>query len=124
MAGSSIVIDGWRIRAKKIPKKQLISVWKALTETPFPKVKAFQLDDDDFNVVLELRKCRENDRRELLEWGRVLSVKGTDACVFSDGESAGIGSEADYVILLRENPYHRPREILEHELSHIIRGDL
>jgi hypothetical protein len=75
--------------------------------------------------VMQLRKCREDEMRELREWGRVLSVRGTDACVFSDGESAGVESvDVDYVILVRENPYHSQREILEHELSHIARGDL
>ena len=124
MVGSSIVIEGWKIRARRIPKNQLVLVWKALSGMPFPKVKAFQLEDADFDVVMQLRKCREDERREIEEWGRILSVKGTDACVFSDGKSAGVGSDTDYVILMRENPYHNPREILEHELSHILRGDL
>ena len=31
---------------------------------------------------------------------------------------------AEYVILVRENPYHSLDEIILHELSHIARGDL
>jgi hypothetical protein len=38
--------------------------------------------------------------------------------------SAREGADVDYVILIRDNPYHRPQEILEHELRHIARGDL
>jgi hypothetical protein len=49
-----------------------------------------------------------------------LSVEGTDACVFNADEFAVF----DYVILVRENPYHSFSEILEHELAHIARGDL
>ncbi len=120
-----ITLEGMKIRTKTISRKQLLTIWKTITDRPFPKVKAFQLEDDDFDVVMRLRTCREDERRELEEWGRVLSVRGTDACVFSDGESAGVESvDVDYVILVRENPYHSQREILEHELSHIARGDL
>ena len=57
-------------------------------------------------------------KRELEEWGKVLATEGTDACVFNDP-----GAIAEYVILVRENPYHDIAKILEHELSHIARGD-
>jgi hypothetical protein len=33
-------------------------------------------------------------------------------------------ADFDYIILIRENPYHRFGEVLKHELSHIARGDL
>jgi hypothetical protein len=114
------MIEGVRVKARIIPRKELVSSWKALTTKPFPRVKAFQLDDSDFDHVIRLRKCRGDDRREMEEWGRVLSTEGTDACVFNAEESA----EADYFVLVRENPYHNLREVLEHELSHIARGDL
>ena len=52
---------------------------------------------------------------EIVEWGRTLSTKGTDACVFNARET----EEAKYIILVRENPYHRFDEIILHELSHI-----
>jgi len=83
-------------------------------------VKAFQLKDEDFEYVLRLRKCRDDEKREMLEWGRVLSTRGTDACVFNANE----GTDVDYVILIRDNPYHDPQKILEHELVHIAEGDL
>jgi hypothetical protein len=111
--------DGFDVNARSIPKKQLVSIWRTLTRHPFPNVRAFWLEDEDFEYVLRLRKCREDERREMLEWGRVLSTKGTDACVFN-----AEGADVDYVILIRDNPYHRPQEILEHELRHIARGDL
>jgi hypothetical protein len=115
-----ITIERVRFKARMIPRKQLISIWKMLTPKPFPKVKAFQLEDDDFNYVIQLRNCREDERREKEEWGRALSAGGTDACVFNSDEFADI----DYVILIRESPYHGFAEVLEHELSHIARGDL
>ena len=113
-------IDGYDVNARSIPKQQLVSIWRTLTCQPFPNVRAFWLEDEDFECVLRLRKCRADERREMEEWGRVLSTKGTDACVFNAEESADV----DYVILIRDNPYHRPREILEHELRHIARRDL
>jgi hypothetical protein len=109
-----------KVNAKSIPKTQLVSLWKTLTHQPFPRVCAFQLADDDFERILYFRKCREDERREMEEWGRVLSTRGTDGCVFNADEFANI----DFVILIRKNPYHSAREVLEHELSHIARGDL
>jgi len=85
-----------------------------------PKVKALRLGDDDFNRVLHHRHCVEDDLREIKEWGRVLSTKGTDACVFNVDQV----DDADYIILVRQNPYHTIDEILVHELAHIARGDL
>jgi hypothetical protein len=115
-----ITIDRFNLIAKSIPKRQLLLIWKTLTSQPFPKVKAFQLEDEDFEHVLRLRNCRDDKRREMKEWGRILSTGGTDACVFNAGESADV----DYVILFRANPYHDPQVILRHELRHIARGDL
>ena len=115
-----ITIAGVRVRAKVVSEKKLASLWKRLTKKPFPRVAAFQLWDSDFDSVIGLMKCRDDARREVQEWGWVLSARGTDACVFNAEEVA----DFDYVILIRENPYHDFEEVLEHELSHIARGDL
>jgi hypothetical protein len=115
-----ITIEGVKVNAKAIPKKQLALIWKTLSSKAFPRVKAFQLDDGDFDRVMALRKCWADVGREMIEWGRVLSTRGTDACVFSAEEFADV----DYVILIRTSHYHGFEEILEHELSHIARGDL
>jgi hypothetical protein len=120
----TVTIGGSKVKAKKVPEKRLTSTWRALTKKPFPRLIALQLEDDDFDSTLELMKksdfCRENERREIEEWGRTLASRGTDACVFDTDEYPDI----DYIILVRENPYHSLAEIIEHELSHIVRGDL
>ncbi|MCW3994556.1 MAG: hypothetical protein NWE98_00195 [Candidatus Bathyarchaeota archaeon] len=115
-----VLVEGIQTKAKPIPKRQLLAVWKTLSSRPFPNVKALELSDEDFNHVLEHRRCREDSLREIEEWGRILPTKGTDACVFNADESEG----ADYFILVRKTPYHSLKEILVHELSHIARGDL
>jgi hypothetical protein len=115
-----VLVEGIKMNVKRIPKKQLVTAWKTLSSKPFPKVKALKLNDEDFNHVLQHRHCVEDDLREIEEWGRTLSTKGTDACVFNADET----KDADYVILVRENPYHTIGEIILHELSHIARGDL
>ena len=115
-----MLVEGLQMNAKSIPKKQLAAAWKTLSRKPLPKVKALKLSDDDFNHVLEHRRCIEDECREVEEWGRLLSTKGTDACVFNGDET----DDSDYIILVRENPYHSLNEILVHELSHIARGDL
>lgn len=112
-----VIVEGLNVKAKYVPKRQLIHFWESLTDKPFPKVKALILSDNDFNHVLEHRQCPDDMLREIEEWGRVLPTQGTDACVFN-------GEKADYTILIRENPYHKIEEILPHELLHIIRGDL
>jgi hypothetical protein len=115
-----VIVEGLNIKAKRIPKKQLQQTWENLTDKPYPKIKALILTDDDFNHVIEHRQCPEDMLREIEEWGRVLSTKGTDACIFNGDNK----EKADYIILVRENPYHSLEEIIAHELAHIIRGDL
>ncbi len=85
-----------------------------------PKIKALRLSDIDFNYVLQHRRCLEDDLLEIEEWGRLLSIEGTDACVFNADRT----DNAQYVILVRRTPYHTLEEIIRHELSHIARGDL
>ncbi len=115
-----VYVEGFNIKAKRIPKKHLLQVWQTLTDQPIPKIKALILSDQDFNHIIEHRQCPDDVMREIEEWGRVLSTKGTDACIFNGDHK----EKADYIILIRENPYHQLEEIIPHELSHIIRGDL
>lgn len=115
-----VLVEGLQLKGERIPKRQLIAAWKTLSNKPLPRVKALRLSDDDFNHVLQHRHCMEDDLREIEEWGRILSTKGTDACVFNAEDT----DDVDYIILVRENPYHTLDEILVHELTHIDRGDL
>ena len=115
-----IAIEGIRVKAKAIPQRQLISIWRRLTSKPFPRVKAFQLKDDAFDRIICLRRCEEDELRELEEWNTFLTTKGTDACVFNAEEASGF----DFMILIREKHYHDLERIIEHELAHIARGDL
>ena len=115
-----VLAEGSQMKAKRINEKQLAKTWKTLSNKPLPKIKALKLKDKDFNHAIDLRRCPEDCMREIEEWGRILSTKGTDACVFSGDQNEG----ADYIILVREKPYHSLDEIMVHELSHIARGDL
>jgi len=115
-----VIIEGIDVKAKKIPKKQLVSSWKLLSKKPLPKIIALQLKDNDFNRVICLRRCVEDMQRELDEWGYILTTEGTDACVFNAEEKSG----SEYIILIREKPYHNLKTILTHELTHIVEGDL
>jgi hypothetical protein len=119
-SGFMVYVKGFQIDAKLIHEKKLAKAWKNLSSKPFPKIKALKLGDEDFDHIIKQRHCIEDDFREIEEWGRTLSTKGTDACVFN----ADIADDAEYVILVRENSYHSLDEIIVHELSHIARGDL
>jgi len=115
-----VLVEGIKMKAERIPNRRLIVVWETLSNKPMPKVKALRLSDDDFNHVLQSRDCIEDDFREIEEWGRTLTTKGTDACVFNADET----EDCDYILLVRQEPYHGLDEIIFHELSHIARGDL
>ncbi len=115
-----IMIEGISVRTKSIPKKVLIETWKKLTRKPFPKINAYRLDDDDFDRIIRLRRCVEDEQRELEEWNRILTTEGTDACVFNTAEKTGV----DFMILIRKSHFHGIEEIIEHELLHIVKGDL
>jgi hypothetical protein len=117
---SMVSVEGLELQVEHIPQRQLTKAWKKLSQKPLPKVRALRLNDKDFNHVLEHRQCIEDDMREIEEWGRVLSTKGTDACVFNAEDT----DDVDFIILIRKNPYHKLEEILVHELAHIERGDL
>ncbi len=114
------LVEGIEMQVQRIPKRQLAEAWKKLSKKPFPKVRMLQLSDEDFNHALQHRHCLEDDLREIEEWGRVLSTKGTDACIFNAEDT----DDVDYIILVRKNPYHSLEEIILHELGHIARGDL
>ncbi|MDR1993895.1 MAG: hypothetical protein LBQ98_10485 [Nitrososphaerota archaeon] len=114
-----VELEGLEMHAQNIPKQYLIKAWKKLSCKPFPNVKMLRLSDKDFNHVLRHRRCLEDDLCEIKEWGKVLSIKGTDACIFSNEES-----DDSYTILVRQNPYHSLEEIIGHELRHIVNGDL
>jgi len=115
-----VVVEGLTVQASQVSRRQLAAAWRKISSKPLPKVKALRLSDGDFNYVLRHRDCIEDQLREVEEWGYVLSYEGTDACIFNACE----GEDCDYVILIRENPYHSVEEILLHELGHIMRGDL
>jgi hypothetical protein len=115
-----VLVGGLSLKVEVISKRQLNKAWKTLSSKPMPKVKAMRIGDEDFNNVLQHRKCFDDDIREIEEWGRILPTKGTDACVFNADQVDG----EDYIILVRQNPYHTIEEILVHELAHIARGDL
>ena len=80
--------------------------------------------DSEFDFALDVMKdsdwAKEDERREIEEWGSTLTSRGTDACIFdTDG-----CSDIDYMIIVRQNSCHSQAEILKHELSHIAKGDL
>ena len=115
-----VIVEGTIVQGRPIPKRSLVSTWRKLTEKPFPKISAFILNDDDFDRIICLRRCEKDEQRELEEWNTILTTKGTDACVFNAEETAGV----DFMILVRKSHYHGIEEIIEHELLHVVRGDL
>jgi hypothetical protein len=115
-----INIEDLGVEKKAIPQRQLLSTWTRLTNKPFPEIRALLLGDNAFDHILRSSRCEEDELRELEEWNRTLTTKGTDACIFNSEPESGF----DYTILIRENHYHSLEKIIRHELSHIVKGDL
>ena len=115
-----VMVEGIKMKTKPVPKRKLADTWRTLSTKPMPKIKALRLSDQDFNHTIQRRRCINDDLLEIEEWGRILSLNGTDACVFNAEEV----DNAEFVILIRQNPYHTLAEIIQHELAHIARGDL
>ena len=72
----AFTFEGMRVRGEVIPGNRLVSIWNTLTTKPFPKVAAFQLEERDFEHILKSRRCREDEIREVQEWGRTVVGQG------------------------------------------------
>jgi len=48
---------------------------ETLSSNPLPKIKALELSDEDFNHIMGVKCCPEDQMREIDEWGRILSTK-------------------------------------------------
>ena len=69
--------------AKNISKKLLRSVWKKISDKPFPDVYAFTLEDSEFLSTLDLlqKQKRVIDTR-VKEYGVDFDNKFIEACTF------------------------------------------
>jgi hypothetical protein len=116
-----VLVEGMQLNGKRITGSQIRKAWVTISSKPLPKIKAIALSNADFNLIIDVRRCPEDDMRKIEEWGRILSTKCTDACVFNADQTT---EGAEYIILVRQSSYHSLEEILIHELMHIARGDL
>ena len=69
-----VMVSGQEVNATRIHGNLLARIWKTLSSKPLPKIKAWRLSDEDFNAVIEQRRCYEDSLREVEEWGRVLAT--------------------------------------------------
>ncbi len=94
------LVKGIQMNAKHIHKNKLLKAWRTMSSRQMPKIKALKLSDEDFNHFIDVRRCPEDQMREMEEWGRILSTRGTDACVYH----ADPADDAEFIILIR--PVH------------------
>ena len=96
--------------AKSVSTKTLRSVWKKISDKPFPDVFAFTLDDDEFLSDLRLlQKTAGVIDTKVEEYGVDFSNKYIEACTFE--------FEGHMIIFVREKvPLI---DALEHELKHV-----
>jgi len=96
--------------AKSVSTKTLRSVWKKISDKPFPDVYAFTLDDDEFLSDLKLLQNKTGviDTR-VKEYGVDFSNELIEACTFE--------FNGHMIIFVRDTvPLV---DALEHELRHV-----
>jgi len=96
--------------AKNVSSRLLRSVWKGISDKPFPDVYAFTLEDRDFLSTLDLlqKQKRVIDTR-VKEYGVDFDNKFIEACTFE--------FKGHLVILVKETV--SLVDVLEHELRHV-----
>ena len=96
---------------KSVSNKLLRSVWKRISDKPFPDVYAFTLEDREFLSTLDLlqKQKRVIDTR-VKEYGTDFSNEFIEACTFE--------FKGHLIVLVKESvPLV---DALEHELRHVI----
>jgi hypothetical protein len=100
--------------ARSVSTKLIRDVWKKLSDKPLPNVYAYTFDEKDFMKMLRLLEKNPNiiDTR-VKEYGINFSDKYIEACTFV--------FEDAFIILVKQSV--DLVESLEHELSHICKGE-
>ena len=69
--------------AKAVSTKRLRSVWKRISDKPFPEVYAFTFDENDFRYMLNLlQKNPRVTHTRVKEYGVGFGNKYIEACTF------------------------------------------
>ncbi len=106
-------------------EEELIKTWKELTNKPFPsgKIRAVVLEKEDADKVWEALRNASNIRHITIpEYGKELVLdKTTTAVTFIETLS---DNTKGWMILIRKDSRVSVTENLNHELRHIIDGDI
>ncbi len=101
--------------AKSVSTKRLRSVWKSISDKPFPDVYAFVLEDNEFLSTLNLlRKQAGVVDTRVKEYGVDFPNKFIEACTFE--------FRGHWIVLVKQSV--SLNDSLEHELRHIHSGDV
>ena len=113
------------LNGEKVSKKRLVRLWKSLTKKPFPygKIRACILDNAEMNKFLEIAKDSNNIQSITIpEYGKEVPLdEKTAAVIFIETKDSDTKS---WMILVRKESQVSVVENLEHELNHIINGDI
>ena len=106
---------------RKIPTSTIKRIWNEITSNEMPSVQAFIVTNAEFyRQVDKFRKTKMLRDTSMQEWGEVFPHERLAALsVFDDNKN-------QFLIMIRKD---RPKEYpvsmcLEHELRHILRGDV
>ena len=64
-----ILVEGMQLNGKRITGSQIRKAWTTISSKPLPKIKAITLSNEDFNHIIDVKRCPEDDMREIEEWG-------------------------------------------------------
>ena len=98
------------LAAKSVSKKILRSVWRKISDKPFPDVYAFTLEENEFLTTLELlQKQNKVIDTRVKEYGVKVDNKFIEACTFK--------FKGHFVIFVKQTV--SLVDALEHELRHV-----
>jgi len=109
---------------KKVSQERLKKTWKRLTDKPFPPraINCYLLNRTEFDHLLDILSNSSNIQIDAKEYGERLPRDGeTDA--FVTMETKQDGSDR-FLIVINRDGFYSVNENIEHELKHIIDGDI
>ena len=113
------------LQGEKISKKKVVKTWGSLTNRRFPygRIKAYVLDNFEMDKALEIARNSSNIKSVTVpEYGREVPLNTSTAAVTLIETRAD--NSKGWLIFIRKISQVSIQENLEHELNHIIKGDI
>jgi len=102
---------------KQVSKKRMKKVWKSITDSPFPSVDAYVLEDEEYERVMSTLRKSIVAVQDQFEYGEMKDPLESEAVVLRI-------ISPEFLILIKKDSAFTLRENLKHELEHIDKGEV